>query len=94
MINYEVAMQQFMLFILILIRIATFISVAAIFNTANTPARFKVGLAFFVTLIVYTLHPGMTVQCHSVPQTTTTDNLDDDCSGSDICTITDVDDTF
>lgn len=40
------------------------------------------------------LHPGMTVQCHSVPQTTTTDNLDDDCSGLDMCTITDVDDTF
>ena len=62
MINYEVAMQQFMLFILILIRIATFFSVAAIFNTANTPARIKVGLAFFVTLIVYTLHPDMTVE--------------------------------
>ena len=62
MINYEVAMQQFMLFLLILIRIATFFSVAAIFNTANTPARIKVGLAFFVTLIVYTLHPDMTVE--------------------------------
>ena len=40
------------------------------------------------------LHPGMTVQCHVSPQTSTVDNIDDDCSGLDMCTITDVDDTF
>lgn len=40
------------------------------------------------------LHPGMTVQCHSVPQTPAANSVDDDCSGLDMCTITDVDDTF
>lgn len=40
------------------------------------------------------LHPGMTVQCHSAQRTASTDKFDDDCSGLDMCTITDVDDTF
>lgn len=59
MIDYEFATQQFMLFIMILIRVASFIYVAAIFNTANTPARTKVGLAFFVAVLVYTVNPDM-----------------------------------
>ena len=62
MISYEFAMEQFMLFIMILIRIASFIYVAAIFNTANTPARTKVGLAFFVAVLVYTANPDMTFE--------------------------------
>lgn len=66
MIDYEIAIDQFMLFVMILIRIASFIYIAAIFNTANTPARIKVGLAFFVSVIVYTLHPDMTFTYNGV----------------------------
>jgi flagellar biosynthetic protein FliR len=66
MINYEIAIDQFELFILILMRIASFIYVAPFFNTANTPRRLKIGLAFFITVIVYSLHSDMTVSYDSV----------------------------
>lgn len=61
MITYNIALDQFELFILILMRMASFIFAAPFFNTANTPKRLRVGLAFFLSLIVYTLHPDMNV---------------------------------
>lgn len=66
MINYEVALAQFEIFLLILMRIASFIAVAPFFNTANTPARIKIGLSFFVSLLVYTVHPDMAVEYNGV----------------------------
>ena len=60
MIQYEVALQQFELFTLILMRIASFIFVAPFFNTANVPARTKIGLSFFITVIVYSINSDMT----------------------------------
>ena len=47
MIQYEVALEQLEIFVLILMRIASFIYVAPFFNTANVPRRTKIGLAFF-----------------------------------------------
>lgn len=46
MIQYEVALEQLEIFVLILMRIASFIYVAPFFNTANVPRRTKIGLAF------------------------------------------------
>jgi len=66
MINYEVAMSQFEIFILVLMRIASFVFVAPFFNTANTPRRVKVGLAFFMTVLVYTSNIGIEVQYDGV----------------------------
>lgn len=62
MITYNIALDQFELFILILMRMASFIFAAPFFNTANTPKRLRVGLAFFLSIIVYTLHPDMNVE--------------------------------
>ena len=62
MITYNIALDQFELFILILMRIASFVFAAPFFNTANTPKRLRVGLAFFLSIIVYTLHPDMNVE--------------------------------
>jgi flagellar biosynthetic protein FliR len=66
MLSYEFALDRFIVFVMILIRIASFIYAAAIFNTANTPNRVKVGLAFFVAVIVYTTNPDLTVEYNGV----------------------------
>lgn len=66
MINYEVALSQFEIFVLILIRMASFVYVAPFFNTANTPRRVKVGLAFFMTVLVYTSNIGIEVHYEGV----------------------------
>ena len=47
---------------MILMRMASFVFAAPFFNTANTPMRLRVGLAFFLSIIVYTLHPDMNVE--------------------------------
>lgn len=62
MINYEVALGQFELFVLILIRLASFVYAAPFFNTANVPRKFKVGFAIALSVIVYTIHPDMSVE--------------------------------
>ena len=53
MINYEVALGQFELFVLILIRLASFVYAAPFFNTANVPRKFKVGFAIDDTKTVF-----------------------------------------
>ena len=60
MINYSVALQEFELFILILVRISTFVYAAPFFNTANTPNRVKIGFSFALAILVYTLDLGIT----------------------------------
>lgn len=59
MIQFEVALGQLELFTLILMRIASFIFVAPFFNTANVPSKVKIGLSFFVTVLVYSLKSDM-----------------------------------
>lgn len=55
MITYNIALDQFELFILILMRMASFVFAAPFFNTANTPKRLRVGLAFFfINYCIYT----------------------------------------
>ena len=61
MINYEVLLTEFELFVLILVRLASFVSVAPFFNTANTPVRL-----FAMTMLVYSLHPDMSVTYNNV----------------------------
>lgn len=52
MINYEVALGQLELFVLILIRLASFVYAAPFFNTANVPNRFKIGFSLALSMIV------------------------------------------
>lgn len=66
MINYDVALAQFEIFILILMRMASFIYVAPFFNTANTPMRVKVAIAFFLTVLLYSMHTDMVVEYDGV----------------------------
>lgn len=62
MIDFEFGLAQFEIFILILMRIASFVYVAPIFNTANTPRRVKVAFAFFLAVLVYSINHDMSVE--------------------------------
>lgn len=66
MINYEVALQEFEIFILVMMRMSTFIYAAPFFNTANTPRRTKVAFAFFLTVIVYYLKLDMQIEYNGI----------------------------
>lgn len=62
MISYETFFSEWELFLLIFMRIASFVYVAPFFNTANTPRKVKIGFAFFVSLISLELYPDMTYE--------------------------------
>lgn len=62
MITYDTFLGEWELFLLIFMRIASFVYVAPFFNTANTPRRIKVGFAFFLSIIVLELYPDKTYE--------------------------------
>lgn len=53
MINYEFSLYTFEYFLMILVRVATFVYVAPFFGMNNTPNRVKIGFSSFVALILY-----------------------------------------
>jgi len=53
MINWEFSLYTFEYFLMILVRIASFVFVAPFFGMNNTPRRVKVGFSVFVALLVY-----------------------------------------
>lgn len=53
MVNYTFSLYTFEYFLMILVRIASFVSVAPFFGMNNTPKRVKVGLSVFIALILY-----------------------------------------
>lgn len=57
MVNYSFSLITFEYFLLILVRISCFVFVAPFFGTQNTPGRVKIGLSFFVSLILYQVIP-------------------------------------
>lgn len=57
MVNYSFSLLTFEYFLLILVRISCFVYIAPFFGTQNTPGRVKVGLSFFITLLLYQLVP-------------------------------------
>ena len=57
MVNYSFSLLTFEYFLLILVRISSFVSVAPFFGMQNTPAKVKVGFAFFVSLLLYQIVP-------------------------------------
>lgn len=66
MLEFEVALDQFEIFILILMRMASFVFAAPFFNISGVPQRTKVGFSFFLSVIVYSLHMDMTVSYNGV----------------------------
>lgn len=53
MVNYEFSLYTFEYFLMILVRVASFISVAPFFGMNNTPRRVKIGLSGMIAIIVY-----------------------------------------
>lgn len=49
----EVMLQAFPVFLLIFCRISAFFVVAPVFSSRNIPAPFKIGLSFFVSIILF-----------------------------------------
>lgn len=62
MLNYSFTFENLEFFLLIFIRISTFVYVAPFFSTSNTPRRVRVGFALIFSYILYGV-----IQQHSVP---------------------------
>lgn len=53
MIDFSFPMEELEYFLLIMTRVTTFVMVAPFFSTANVPARVKIGIGFFISLLLY-----------------------------------------
>lgn len=57
MVNYSFSLVAFEYFLLIMVRIASFVFAAPFFNTPNTPGRAKIGFSVFVSLLLFSVLP-------------------------------------
>lgn len=57
MVNYSFSLATFEYFLLILVRISSFVFVAPFFSTPNTPGRVKIGLSLFVSMLLFGILP-------------------------------------
>lgn len=53
MINYEFSLYTFEYFLMILVRVASFVFIAPFFGMNNTPNRVKIGFSVFLAMILY-----------------------------------------
>lgn len=53
MINYTFSLDTFEYFLMILVRVATFVYIAPFFGMTNTPNRVKIGFSAFVAIILF-----------------------------------------
>lgn len=57
MIDYSFSYGDLELFLLIFVRVASFVYIAPFFSMSNTPSRVRVGLAFFISVLLYQTGP-------------------------------------
>ena len=57
MIDYSFSYGDLELFLLIFVRVARFVYIAPFFSMSNTPSRVRVGLAFFISVLLYQTGP-------------------------------------
>ena len=55
MVNFTFSLHNFEYFLLILVRIASFVFVAPFFGDSAVPSRVKIGLSVFVALFMYNI---------------------------------------
>lgn len=53
MVNYGFSLYTFEYFLMILVRVASFVFIAPFFGMNNTPNRVKIGLSVFTSIIIY-----------------------------------------
>ena len=67
MIDYSFSVAELEYFLLVFTRITCFIYIAPFYGMSNTPKRVKIGLGFFISLLVYSmLSPYETIVYNSV----------------------------
>ena len=67
MIDYSFSVAELEYFLLVFTRITCFIYIAPFYGMTNTPNRVKIGLGFFVSVLVYSmLSPYETIAYQSV----------------------------
>ncbi len=57
MIDYSFSYGDLELFLLIFVRVASFVYIAPFFSMSNTPSRVRVELAFFISVLLYQTGP-------------------------------------
>lgn len=57
MVDITFSYADFEYFLLILVRVTSFIFIAPFFSMSNTPRRVRIGLGFFIALILYNIVP-------------------------------------
>lgn len=65
-IDVVISQQDIEYFVLILVRITSFVFIAPFFGMSNTPQRTKLGLSVFLSLLLYNVLPEMVVEYDSL----------------------------
>ena len=65
-IDVVISQQDIEYFILILVRITSFVFLAPFFGMSNTPSQTKLGLSVFLTVIMYNILPEMEIEYTSL----------------------------
>lgn len=53
MVEYTFSLETFEIFLLILVRVSCFMFLAPFYGMANVPGKVKIGLAFFVSILIF-----------------------------------------
>ena len=61
MFDYEIALNYWEVFLLILVRIASFIYTAPFFNISSVPQRVKISIAIFISMLIFMLIPDKSI---------------------------------
>lgn len=66
MVSGQFTIQQFEYFLMIFVRLATFIYIAPFFGMRNTPARTKIGFSLVVSVLLYNILPEQNLEYSTV----------------------------
>ena len=66
MIDYRFTYGDLEIFLLILMRVASFVYVAPFFSMANTPQNVRIGFSFFLSILLYGAVPVTTIEYNTV----------------------------
>ena len=62
MVNYSFSLLTFEYFLLVLVRITSFVFSAPFFSMSNTPGRVKIGFSVFVSILLIGVLPESTIE--------------------------------
>ncbi|MFV0464733.1 MAG: flagellar biosynthetic protein FliR [Lachnospiraceae bacterium] len=66
MINFDFTLQSIEYFLLIMMRIASFLAVAPLYSRSSVPIRVKIGISFFLSIILYQVLPAQEINYHGL----------------------------